>query len=314
MMSAEENLATCCGFFQVFGLLYFSVKKLTPSTIITYPTIGYTVYFFLLFTVLTTQMLIFAVMISKDFQESLSAKNALNYIMQYFLFIGLILILFTGFIQSYAATPKLKKIIANFMQISDIFRRDFQHNVDYRSIKNGVFRSAFMVYLMQTSLTILLVVYEMYHGNENVIVRALFGTFPICFLCMTIIKFKFFIISINCVLKEMIAISDKMFAKYSSTGILIVSKHEHVGAKIKSLKKILNLVFKNAELINGSMGCTLFIQFFVLVLAMTINGYRTFLVMVGKFPLEKYGGKCLFNFMIITLILAFFFPQVLPFH
>lgn len=193
MSTAEAVLSNCCSFFQPFGLIYFSIKNLSQKTAHEYPTIYYTIYFVIIFVTLTTQAGFLAYFILIDDPEKFNAKNALNYIVQHSVWHGLILILYVAFIQSYSATPKLKKTFIKFMEISNSFRRDFQHNVDYKCLQKWMIRLISKLYLFHFIMQAALIMYDRYCGNSYALLRSFLATVLISILGMTVLKFVFFV-------------------------------------------------------------------------------------------------------------------------
>lgn len=292
MSSAEEIFSTSSGIFQAFGQIYFSIKKLSRKTVNKFPTLYYTIYFVIIFTALTSQMALFVYLASIDNPEALSAKTALNFIVQNLVLVGLILILWVAFIQSYAATPKLKRIFINFIEISNLFRHNFQHNVDYKCSQRWLFKIVIYFYLTYIFSQLAVVSYERYYGDESSIYRAVTGTIPTSLIAIVAIKYTFLITLINQILNQMIIVFEKMFKKIELNGVVIVSEnHGNFNAKIRNLRKIYLLVNESVELINKSMGHTMLTMVFVLVLGLITSVYKMFLALVGRLETDKKGGK-----------------------
>lgn len=297
MSTAEESFSKSCGIFQAFGLIYFSIKKLSRKTVNKFPTLYFTIYFVTILTLLTSQIVYFIYALSLNIdEEPLSAKNALNYLLRQSMFFGLILIFWVALIQSYTVTPQLKKIILNFIEISNSFRRDFQHNVDYKSSQKWMFKFILFMcvyyFVAHTGLACI----ELYKGETlgSVIMGFMLSIIPITFMDIIVVKFVFFVKNVNEILRAMTIVIDETFQKYETSKIVVISENIvtlNVDEKIRNLRKICNLVYQNVELINKSMKYTTLTKFFVLVLVALTTCYNMFLVFVGKIPADELFGK-----------------------
>ena len=85
---AIKNLAKCCTIFQIFGLLHFSIKKLTLKTVNTRLSLFYTLFFIAILLIFTAQG--FFILVNLEFEFALNANTALSYIMHQLLYILLV--------------------------------------------------------------------------------------------------------------------------------------------------------------------------------------------------------------------------------
>lgn len=299
-MEAEKNLSQCAGIFQVFGLLYFSVKSKGKKRFK-----FHIFYFIFMFILLLIEIVIFGWMVSKESPEIFSDKNALNYIMQYFLFIGLVVVIGTSLIQSFCTTEILKKIFNNFLKISQLFQSDFGTNFNYIEVKSKIFKLVFQMIFLHILTQSLNIIYEVQREVPSALIKAFFGNIPLAFLAMTIAKFIFFVNAINCQLKQIKILLEKIIMRRNFCGVLqVISKRSKseilMESKIKSFLKIYNIIYENSQLINKSMGFTNLVIIFVLVITLINGGYRVFLVLVGKFDSDKIGG------LVVGVLLALY--------
>jgi hypothetical protein len=291
-MEAQKNLARCAGIFQIFGPLYFSVQTKSKKKIRKY---FYTLYFVFIFILLFIQSLIFGVMVGNEMPETLSARNALNYIMYYFLFVCLVLVICTSLTQSFFTTGKLKKIFKNFLKISQLFQKEFCVAFDYNEVKSKIFRLVFVMGILHILSLVSNVVFGLFNRHFSTFLQVFIGSFPLAFIDMTIIKYIFFVIAINVQLNHIKNILEKILMRRSFRDVnQILSKKSKpkisFEVKIKNLLKIYNIIYENSRLVNESMGLTILVMIFVVVVAMIGGGYKIFLVLVGKFDTEKAGG------------------------
>lgn len=292
-MEAEKNLAQSCAIFQFLGLLNFSIKNLSWKSLSQFPTMGYTITFVLLLMILTAKSVAFTVFMSTELSLSLSAKNALNYIMQHSMFIGLISVILTGLVQSYTSTKSLKRFFLNFIAISQLFSQEFQHILDFKRVKLELYRNCFRFTAIYLLITLLVYFYESYHGIGSVL-KSTIGLVPIIFLEMIMFKFVFLVYLVNDALEHLVKVLDKTFLGNLGTKVAMVQPKHHISCKkLNTLRKIYSLVEENVELINKSMGFTLLSIIFLQALALITCGYRLFLTFVGRYPIPNTCSKYL---------------------
>lgn len=310
-MEAEKNLSRGFGIFQFCGLLYFPVKSIRKNNLKKYPSIYHTIYFFTLFTLVTSVILVFAFLLATETNESLSARNALNYFMQNSLWVALIVVICVSMIQSYTATPTLKKIVFNCLEISKQCRLSFNHEIDYRAPKINFYIIFFLINLTQVISAGSKSLYEnqLNENTSETFVKMVLMSVPGSFLGMIILKFTFFVDILTNQLKHVKIILEKIIMRRSFYGIVhIMQKKSKNDAKnlteqkLKELIKIYNIIYDNCLHINRAMGLTICLKIFVLVLVLTIGGYRTFLVLMGKYSLEKLGGNVTAIFLATTAL------------
>lgn len=287
-MDAENNLCQCVAIFQVFGFLYFGVKNLKLKNVNKHPSIYYTFYFFAIFIIINSIIFSFTILIAFDANNTQSrTRNVLNFIMENSLWVSLILIICVSFIQSYGKTASLIKFIINSIEISTILKKNFHHQNNFREIKAELFKFLSFLSLIQFSSSFGNLIYEKHNGWIISILRLILGAIPGLFIAMIAIKFYFFVNMIHYQLTQVKIVINKIFR---TDGIAIVMEKKSKDNGLRYLMKTYNLIYENSQLINQFMGLTILIKVFVLVLVLTIGGYRVFLCLIGKYPSDKVGG------------------------
>lgn len=300
MEKARKYLSHCATFFQIFGHQFFSVKYLTDANQKEYPSLSYTIYFFIMFFVMTCQMLIIAsIEAFKDDHERLSAKTAVNYFVQHSMYLGLIAIICVSLISSFAMTPLLKKFYLNCLMITEMSLRDFNHLVDYKEVRRNAIKYFVFITLYFTATENFFYLYENYFNEPRSFARTCLGIIPLMFLNSTAFKFIFFVKIVNyhletvnrlvqCIFKPPLTIAENLEVYVKPTNS---NKSLMLSEKIKRIRRIYNVINENAEIINRSMGVTVLTVTSVMVIAITASGYKIFLTAVGKLPTEKVGSK-----------------------
>lgn len=299
MDSVVKYLSLCATLFQIFGHQYFSVATLTPENQRKLPSIGYSIYFAFVFVTLTGLMVIFASYASSEaVEEKLSSKTVLNYLIQHSMYAGLILIICVSLIQSYIATPLIKKFFLNCIRIARMSQQSFQHSIDHRRIARNIFKNFFyiMIFFLATQNILYIVERIFNESTDNFII--IFAAVPLLFLNVTAFKFAFHVKMVNFHLETLDDLLREIFdcPKIIVRLLLQVSTVKpsrtiDYSIKLKNIRKILNIVYENAEIVNRGLGATVLTIVSVMVIVITATGYRIFLSILGKLPIEKVAGE-----------------------
>lgn len=299
MDSAVKYLSHCVAPFQFFGHHYFSISSLTPENQNKFPSLGYTLYFIFVLVTMTGQMLIFAQHISSNgLNEKLSSKTVLNYLIQHSMYAGLVFIIWVSLIQSYIATPLKKKFFLNCLRLGRISEQSFNHSIDQRRFRRNVFQYFLYIVLYISVLEISLFLYEQIYDDLEDTFRFCLSVVPIIFLNVTSFNFIFYVKLINFHLEAVEKLTIEIFDSpklLENLNLFIKSvkprKSADVSLKLRNLRRIFNIICENSEIVNRAMGMTVLSITAVLVIVITASGYRIFLSILGKLPIEKIGGK-----------------------
>lgn len=296
-----KYLNHCGALFEIFGHQYFSLKSLTAKNRHDYPSLSYTIYFLLVFVVLTSQMVIFTTFAasSENLDVKLNSKTVLNIIVQHSMYIGLIIIICVSLIQSFVSTPLTKKLYMNCINISQMCAKDFGHVIDHRRIRRYVLK--YFIFIISFFLMTQFGLYSFgkSRGDSADLLQTCIIIIPMIFLHSTAFKFMFYVKILNIHLEAINSILPGIFdvpKLYNGRGIIPVvnlklQEISGLSIKIQKLRRVYIIICENAELINRTMGKTVLIIIFVMVVAIIASGYRLFLAMVGKLPIEKVGGE-----------------------
>ena len=285
MDSTVKNLGHCALLFQICGHQYFSVKSLLSNqnqlaVNQKYPSWGYTFYFFIVFTTLISEVLIFvSIASSEDVEVELGPKTAVNYIVQHSMYCGLIIIIFIGIIQSFATTPLMKQIFKNAMKISRLSQKEFSHTFDYNELKQKVIRYSLFLILSWVFIEIIFFLF-LRRFDKKAFRATLMAILPMFFLRITGFKFIFHVNMINHQLKNILKLLPQVFkeSKTFGDGFRLFIKPVKIKAvpditiKMKHLRKMLNIVYENSELVNKTIGLTVLSVVAVMVIVITASG------------------------------------------
>lgn len=282
-MDAKENLAKCCTIFQVFGLLYFSIRKLSTKSVNFSPSVFQTIQFVFISIIFSLQALLFILDMSKIYTISISVKNSLSLVVQSLTFFSIISVYAVAAAQSFLNTTKTKKIFHNFLTISKVFMDEFGNNLDYRQVKIWFFKTSSILTVIIILCQILIFVYEVNFEVDNSIERNLLGLSLTIFIIMIIQKFMFFVNLVVYNLKHLTILMKKNIQTQSL-------RRER---KLKKLSKIYILIQESVELINQSLGYTTLNHILNISFLNITFIYDLILITVGEYGLELTAGETL---------------------
>lgn len=291
-------LSHCSTLFQLFGNQYFSVRTLTDGNQKNFPTLGYTIYFICAFILLTGDMASYSILASsEETKEMLTAKTLLTLLVQHSMHFGLLIIIFVSLIQSYVSTPLTKKFFLNSIKIASISHYELSHPIDHQRIRREVIRYFFFLILIYILSENILYFYERFFDESKSYAKTLVAFLPLIYLNTTSFKFifhvklvNFHLENVNELIKESFQSPSKLNEKVKLVKPMKIQTDE-LSVKLQNLRKIYNIIFENSEIINRTLGKTIFTLLVAMVLAITSSGYRLFLSAVGRVSVEKIGGK-----------------------
>lgn len=278
-MEARKNLAKCFAIFQLCGLFHFSIKELSSSN---FRSIFYTVTFVINLFIFTIQGVFLCIQISAELIVALNADSILSFIIHQMMYILLVLTLFVAVFQSFLTTQKMRKVFCNFLDISNIYERDFNYIMNYSDFKLQVFRRVFCHIGCLITSQIFVIIIELYLKEENTVVKNCVSTLYSCFLSMIIHKFDFLLSLVNYNLKHLIAIL-KITIK--------VERNSNLEGKLRKLWKVYSIIQKNVKMIDESMGITVLIHILCIAISLILNIYYIMLAILNEHSVHIIPGK-----------------------
>jgi hypothetical protein len=125
-------------------------------------------------------------------------------------------------------------------------------------------------------------------------------SFPAVFCFLVIVyKFVFYVVIVNAQLSSLNLIIRQIIESDANVRLNIKSYHVDVkpsmylneySVKLRALRKIYNLIFKNANIINRGFGLTVLIIVVDCIIICTAMGYEAFVLVMGGLPLERAPG------------------------
>lgn len=283
--------------FEFMGLHYFSLEAFDEEESSDRPSLVRGVYFI----IISTLILCFASLyILLDYEEMLKQfldQNITTYAVQNSMKFGMILVVITSNVQSFLATKKIKNFYRNVESILDVMFIEFKMFIDFKKVcRVSKLILAGIISFFCLIHSVLFVQSE----NDRTYLIAV-AIFPVIFLLMTIFKFTFYVVIVNYQLESLKKVLVDIFKSQpfkistDSDDIIMSPKKifspSIVSRKLISAKKIYNMLYENASLVNDSMGLTILNLLIVLVIAITASGYVIFVLLVDGKEQNKIPGN-----------------------
>lgn len=300
MDSVVKNLSNCVTVFGFLGHFYFILKDLSSNNRDRWPRSRHTIYFIFLLIFLLSSMFLFAVaQKSTDYVKQVTAKSFLNLVLADITFAGLVLQIFVGLLQSYWTTPLSKRFFWNSLKIADKCQKDCQHLIDHKAIRDQLLRQTLFLVAYFTGTGIFQYSISKWHlKKSSAEIKNLTIICPVIFLSTLGLKFIFHVRLINLHLEAVCTIVLKTFPKFSFAGVVngvfvkpIKAKlYRATTFKLQSILQVYLMIAKNAELVNRSMGMTLFTVTGIQVISLITGTYRILMAALGKNSIENVAG------------------------
>lgn len=314
LLSFNEEVNSTLLIFEITGMQYFSLNKLTKHNVHERPSI-FRLFGVLLVISLIVVMMVFTVTLVPDSliekNEALRAKNVLLFTIASSVGKMMILCVICCVLESYTSSRDMKKLFLNSKEIVETIHREFNIIVDLKQIRRSALKRfvAMTIFFMSIHVPI---IYFLRHSGMMIFVLLVI-TPPIIFLLLSVHKFIFFVAMVNSQIEALTSILARLFdgkpievdhvhlksynAKPSKTRI-------ELSIKLQAAKHIYDLIHENGELVNRSHGLTVLV-FIVLTIVMLIaRTYEIIITYIGALPMEKLPGAVYSNVLASAVILS----------
>lgn len=308
-----------CGqeFFQVTGLK----NQFHLGTTRRFPTLGYSLYFALLIILIVLQNVIAILKYYSCGSDSNSVKSFVNHIVENATSVTILLASLMNLIRSFKTTHLQKQIYVNLEFIRDQFNFNLDHQICYKKVSRGcLYRCLIGIFFDFGGLWIMYVVKEYVDiGYYEYLTYSTISLFIIIFgaIHMTC-RIKMINLNLE-VLKEVLnELTTEEFIPLRSVDRQVLtfinvkseSKQEEIFyRKLSTLKTIYGMIWKTSGLINKVYGPCLVTSVFLIVVSVTVMGYKSIIVAISGRPFINSLGKCLYTCDFVFLNESFFkFP------
>lgn len=286
----EDALNNFLFVFELMGLQYFS---LVNDNLKDRPTALRTAFMFVIITLISTLLLCYFSFVPLK-EEIITSKTVLNFAIKHSMGVGLLLVVYTSIIQSYISTRSIKKVYLNTKEIVRIVYREFNVPVDFNLIKRAARKSILLMSLFLVTVHIVLAI-KTVKSLLNAI-DSVFSLFAVFFLLVIVYKFVFYVAMVNSQLLLMRDLLRGVFKNFITkpnftTSSEIARLTEDPLKQFRAARRIYNLIYENASLINSSNGLTILILLISIVITLTASGYEIFISIVGNIPETQISSK-----------------------
>ena len=291
----EKEIGGSLFLFEVLGLQCFSLKHLKPENVDKRPNILRTIYMFLLFCSLCAFTVGY---VSHDRALTLQKKEPkyfLVFIIKNSMSVGLILVVFTSFVESYRSTKNIKKIFLNAKEITKACFNKFNVVVDFKKSKKGSWKRVLKGIIFLVILQFFVIISNVLFSRDGSFV-VLFQLFPSTYLLMIVFKYVFYVGMVNNQLEELKELLVNTFKQQESEiiengkSITVLSTMDPL-CKLRACWRIYNIIYENGLLINESQGLTVLMCLGSLIVALSISGYQLFVIIVGGMLSSQIPGN-----------------------
>jgi hypothetical protein len=298
----DQELNGMLFFLEILGLQYFSLRSsMKEKRPVKMPSLFRGVHFIITLLLQSALMVGYIFSDTESLEKQVTAKNILTYTIQNSMKIGMLAVIIVSAAQSFISTRKIKAMYLNMQKLIDLSDADFGVHVDFNGIRHNAKRNtaAVSIFFLLTHGT--MIVLEAMSSLERSL-YILMGAPPIIFLLSTVFKFIFYVHMINAELDLLKKLIEGIFNVPKVTilekdinfiPVKAARDSESPFRKFVSAKKIYNMIYENAVLVNDSMGLTVLMLLIATVITLTASGYEMFVILVEQKMKEKIPGeKC----------------------
>ncbi|KAL7021888.1 hypothetical protein ACKWTF_012063 [Chironomus riparius] len=275
--------------FEFMGLQYFSLEAFGDDESSGRPSLIRGVYFII---ILSLILCFAALYILLDYEEMLKQfldQKITTYAVQNSMKFGMIFVIITSTTQSFFATKKIKQFYKNVELILEVMFVEFRMFIDFKKVCRV---SKFILVGIISFFCLIHSVLFVQSESDRTYLLAV-AIFPVIFLLTTIYKFTFYVVIVNYQLESLKKIIVNIFKSQpfkigadcddSVMSPKKIYSPSIVSRKLINAKKVYNMLYENASLVNDSMGLTILNLLIVLVISITSSGYVIFVLLVdGK--------------------------------
>lgn len=306
----ETELNSCLVIFEMTGLQHFSLKSLTKENAKDKISKARTVGAVTMLLFLSTFMAFFVYSDNAAAVKTVTAKNVLMFVIQNSMNVGLILVVWTSLIQSYLTTRSVKKIFLNVKDFSQHCYYDFNICINFQQIKKSAWKKMSLITLFFSTV----------HGTSAYFqaktltdtVPMLFAAIPTFFLLVVTFKFVFYVDMVNSQLNYLNEILlncnnvSKMVEKLHFNAIPVAPvKDSSSMRKLRAARKMYNIIYESAALINNSNGLSFLVLLMDSVVALMASGYEVFVIIIGDQSVDRIPQTIyVITFCVVILVVS----------
>lgn len=279
--------------FEYFGLQNFSGDQISnlsekPSKFR---------LFYMIFRMVTGVTIMILYIMTMQSKQDNEFSNDLMVFIQKTMNVGFIISVIVSTFQSYWSTDKMKQIYINCKKILFILNNDLNIDLNFHKIKRIIYLRLF---IMCTSAAGFYFIIGSLEDYQNL--AFFLGFTPIFFFILSVFHYIFFVdISYNflaAIAKYMKRLSFENnvieIMTIDNRKVLHVKPTDNSLENLRTLKlcrTIYSLLHQNCSHINCTYGISLLVTLINILIALTVSGYKLFILVVEKKEFQSYLGK-----------------------
>lgn len=283
ILKIEEDFSLLIKIFDVVGLQNFDSKDLSYENF--HKTTSKCRFYFSLIRWIITSCYVTCIIF--EFMKNL--MNSYSNIVTDFArsIYGILLFLFIIVLsyQSISSTQKFMKTYFNLNKCLNIFQNELPIKVDLKPLKKSVYLQFFLLIFS----LILYYFVQVKQLNYSFLVKIL-GGIPSYIFAFSTIFYLFFIQLFNFLFSLIVKTLEEQSELYNTevkiSVITLRIYHDEQVNLVKSCRKVYEILIETKKLINEAFGLTVLISIFIIVISLTLSGYRTFILYIEF----KYSG------------------------
>lgn len=298
----EKELNSCLVIFELSGLQYFSLKSLTPENVKS--RLSWVRFMYMLVLLVTLTGLVLATIYIQEEEESdksITTINLLGFIVKQSMNAGLMLVTVTTLIESYTSTQNMKQLYLNQKEIIRTYSQHFDVIIDFKKLKKMATRRGLVLTTFYLGVNGILTYINI--ESEKYFLLSTIGLVPVLFLFMSVLKFVFYVSSVNEQLTFLMNYLEEIF-KHDTISLIDDMNHrmiqlkprppkpsdDHI-RKLRSAVRIYGIIYENSGLINASVGWSVLSFLLCLTTATTVSMYQLFVILVGGLPIDHLPSE-----------------------
>lgn len=295
----ENDLNSCLVIFEVMGLQFFSLKRLSETKTDARPSfVRALLAIFWLTVTCGAEVVFFTVTDSGISKEKVTAQNIMTFFIQYSMHFGMSGVSLIGTLQSFWMTPSMKRFYRNLKEIARIMEVELDFVINFKRIKQSSWNRLTTI-LVLAAVTHFSIFQRFVHEFVD-----FFGNFLFFILISRLLLasyyYAFHVIVVNRIIQKLAGIMTNIFTirknlNFESGSLFVVPAKpmkfsDEFMRKIKAVRKIYELIHENGTLINESNGWTVLMIVINSAASGTACTYAIFVILVGGLPIEGLQG------------------------
>lgn len=302
----ESELKLCFYIFRIFGQEFFSIRNLRreidQKKIRKWPTLGPTLHFIVLVTLVVVQNFYLFFMVDSAFRNTSSVKSFISNFVENSSSVMFFVACLTSLVMNFWMTGLHKEIYIDFQSMYEKFNVKLNHKVQHKKLLNTFFKRFFFSLCMDFGNIPILFVVNEFFLDIGYFQYLTWGAVTIFLLlsCSRHLIFHVYMIdlyleAIQEVLLSMSIEKSVIVRPVINPSFVHTKNSTHIDQspyeKLSSLKKIYGMLWRVSEKTNKAHGTTLVTSVVLVVVSLAVMGYKALIVIISGRPFYNAIGN-----------------------